>query len=398
MTLMTLLLFGAGWAHGQAIPDPCTQRNQTRLSQPWMSVDLWLCLEKVIDDPAAGELGFTALAVSTNNTVYAARPRTGEVYALLDTDSDLLPDTPRLLIDGLTLPSGLAYVDGALYISGGAHLYRLPLHPTRLPLETLVDDLPAEGGFWTGGVAVGGGRVYVGVGAPCDACIFDGDQRGVVLSFALDGSDRQIEARGLRFPADLVYDDGVIWVVDSARDGLAHLPDGDELNRFVPDGLPPHFGFPYCVGSSNTPDVFASDGGFDCTDAAAPVATFPAGSQPIGVAAYTERDFAPALRGELLVALRGAHNRLDLPGYRVARVGLDGGVMSFIPADPSPGSLLTAFTVEQMSYRGSGFWVHHPYDVVVNAWGWMYISYGGHIVALRPREQGCVRAAPCYTG
>ena len=71
---------------------------------------------------------------------------------------------------------------------------------------TLVDDLPSGGGFWTGGIAVGGdGRIYVATGAPCDFCVPDDPARGAVLSFALDGSDRQIVATGLRQPADLAF-------------------------------------------------------------------------------------------------------------------------------------------------------------------------------------------------
>ena len=304
--------------------------------------------------------------------MYAARPLTGEVVALTDSDGDHLPDTQSVVAEGLTLPNGLAYHDGALYISGGSHIYRL--HGSQL--ETLVDDLPSGGGFWTGGIAVAD-RIYVATGAPCDFCVPDDPARGAILSFALDGSDRQVVATGLRAPADLAFLDGVLYVVDSARDGLFDTPDLDEVNR-VTRGA--NFGFPYCVGRDNTPDL----PGFDCAGATPPVVALPTASTPLGIAGY-RGDAIPSLNGKLLLVLYGSFNRLDLRGYYVASADpTTGSLTALMPARPddTPG---TDFTVQQMSYRGSGFFPQRPLDVAVTEAGWVYISIGGgRILALRP--------------
>ncbi|PJF24356.1 MAG: hypothetical protein CUN53_18245, partial [Phototrophicales bacterium] len=209
-------------------------------------------------------------------------------------------------------------------------------------------------------------------------------QRGTVLSVDLEGGDRRIEARGLRFPADLVVMDGAIWVVDSARDGLFDQPDMDELNRFYP-GETPHFGFPGCVGRYNQPDIPSP---IDCANAIPPILTFPTGSRPLGLAVYTGGVLEALGRG-LLVALGGSYNETELRGYRVALVRVDGdenaSAETLMPVDPEPGNPVTAFTIEQINYRGSGLWRSRPYDVAVNAWGWVYISLGGgRILALRP--------------
>lgn len=377
-----LLMLGLFFAHADAQPDlpDCAQRL-TSLSQPWISSASGICLEEVIHDPSLGELAFTSLAVTPDNVLYAARPHAGEVWMLIDSDGDGLPEMPELAASGLTLPNGLAHHDGALYISGGAHLYRL----RDGVLTTLVDDLPSGGGLWTGGVAVYEGRIYIGIGAPCDGCDFDASaQRGAILSVDLEGGDRRIEARGLRFPADLVVMDGAIWVVDSARDGLFDQPDMDELNRFYP-GETPHFGFPGCVGRDNQPDI---PGPIDCANATPPILTFPTGSRPLGLAVYPGGALDALGRG-LLVALGGSYNEIELRGYRVAlvRVDEDGNASAetLMPVDPEPGNPVTAFTIEQINYRGSGLWRSRPYDVAVNAWGWVYISLGsGRILALRP--------------
>lgn len=346
----------------------------TSLSQPWVGTYI-PCLEEVISDPSLGELAFTALAISPDNTLYATRPHAGLVLALDDSNGDYLPDRPRVVAEGLTLPNGLDYHDGALYITGGANLYRL----RDGDLETLVDDLPTGTGFWTGGVAVGDGRIYVSTGAPCDACAFDEGEAGAILSFDMEGGSRQLVASGLRQPADLTFHNARLYAVDSARDGLFDTPDLDEINLVDPGAF---FGFPYCVGA-NIPDL----PGGDCADALPPLVSLPTGSTPLGIAAY-ESDTIPELQGKLLVALGGSYNRAELRGYALAAVTPDDGVFRVImPEDPAPER--SNFTVDQMNYRGSGFYPHRPFDVTVNDWGWVYISVGGgRILAFRPQAPG----------
>jgi glucose/arabinose dehydrogenase len=354
------------------VPSECLSRATGR-EEPWIKAGS-ACLEEVINDPSAGELAFTALAVAPDGTLYAARPLAGEVLALTDTNGDLLPDTPQIVAEGLTLPNGLDYYDGALYISGGARVYRLQGGE----LETLVDDLPSgDGGFWTGGIAVSDGRIYVATGAPCDFCAPDDSARGAILSYALDGTDRQIVATGLRQPADLAFQRSDLYVLDSARDGLFDTPDLDELNR-VEQGA--NFGFPYCVGSTNTPDM---PGDFDCANATPPLVAFPTASTPLGIAAY-RGETIPALEGKLLVVLNGSYNDLSLRGYWVAIVDpVARTIESLMPTRPDA-FVGSDFTVEQMNYRGSGFFPHRPLDVAVTEQGWVYISVGGgRILALR---------------
>ncbi|PJF25216.1 MAG: hypothetical protein CUN53_13910, partial [Phototrophicales bacterium] len=164
------LMIGLFIRYADAQPDlPVCAQRPTSLSQPWISSASGICLEEVIHEPSLGELAFTSLAVTPDNVLYAARPHAGEVWMLTDRDGDGLPETPELAASGLTLPNGLAHYDGALYISGGAHLYRL----RDGILTTLADGLPSGSGLWTGGLAVYQGRIYIGIGAPCDGCNFD---------------------------------------------------------------------------------------------------------------------------------------------------------------------------------------------------------------------------------
>lgn len=362
--------------YAQAPLPPCDQRP-THVDPPWVNSEHW-CLELVIADESGGELAFTALAAAPDGTLYAARPLAGAVYALRDADGDGLPDTPALAADGLTLPNGLAYAGGALYITGGPHLYRL----RGGQLVMLVDDLPSGAGFWTGGVAVGDdGRLYVAIGAPCDRCQPDDPAQGAILSFAPDGSDRHIVAQGLRHPADVAFLNGELWTLDTARDGLFAEPDLDELNRVTPGA---HFGWPYCLGAGNRPDGETT---VDCQTAAPPALTFPTHSAPVGLAAYTSSTF-PLITNSLLVALNGSNNQAELRGYALAVVTFDGQdapqpARIIIPEGTPP--VASRLPLQQVHYQGSGFWPRRPFDVAVSPQGWIYVSVGGgRIYALRP--------------
>src|SRR5690606_18984266 len=138
-----LLLFIATPVLAQELP-PCFERPQYR-DPPWVYGHLH-CLENVYVEPDGAELAITALTAAPDGTLYAARPLDGQVIALADSDGDLLPDSPQVVIDGLTLPNGLAYVGDALYIAGGPHLYRY----ADGTLDMLVDDLPVGPGGWAG--------------------------------------------------------------------------------------------------------------------------------------------------------------------------------------------------------------------------------------------------------
>jgi glucose/arabinose dehydrogenase len=358
---------------------PCPDRPHS-INQPWVDGSLY-CLEEAVPNGDAGELSFTALAASPDGTLYAARPRFGEVLALTDTDNDRLPDTPRVVASELTLPNGLTYYRDALYISGGSHVYRL----VGDTLEILVDDLPSGAGFWTGGLTVGPDeRLYVATGAPCDFCVPSNTGRGAILSFALDGSDRRIIARGLRQPSDLAFIRETLWTVDTARDSLFDSPDLDELNRVTPGA---HFGFPYCIGYDNLTDLMSAE--FDCMNATAPALAFPTHSTPLGIAAYTSDTF-PWLTGKLLVVLGGSYNQGTIRGFSVVTVsfGEAGDPVSYeemIPyVDRHPG--YQGPNEQEIHYNGPGFWPHRPLDAAVSAEGWVYISVaGGRILALRPR-------------
>lgn len=376
LILLSLLWLLAGTAGAQELP-----RCMDRPTQLWLlRIDpgRW-CVERVTAETAAGPFPFTAMAFTPDGRLYVTRPQAGQVLLLQDSSGDGLQDRVQVVAQGLHFPNGITYHEGALYISGGPFIYRMTAGPPH-DITVLVDDLPQGGSFGTGGLAVGpDGRLYLAQGAPCDACEPEDPARGAVLSFTLDGQDRQIVAQGLRNPAAVAFLQGELWTLDTARDGLAERPMLDELNHVRPGA---HYGWPYCVGPQNSPDL---PGRFDCAQALGPAVSFPTHSHPLALTAYTGPAF-PDLQGRLLVVLSGSVSQFELRGYLLVAVDAAAGqVEDLLPAPHS----MAREGVNALSfmYRGAGLWPQRPYAVAVSPEGWIYVSVsGGQIIALRPHS------------
>jgi glucose/arabinose dehydrogenase len=352
---------------------PCFWRP-TSLDRPWIGPET-PCLEEVTPAGDAGELAYTALAAAPDGTLYAARPLAGEVHALRDQDGDGLPETPELAASGLTRPNGLAWYDGALYIAAGPEIAVL----RNGELSTLTEDLPFRSGTWTGGIAAGAlasgePRLYVGIGAACDTCESGDEARGAIWSYALDGTDRRVEATGLRHPADLTILDGQLWLTDSAPASAFDTPDLDEVNVLRTGA---DYGFPHCLGTA-----FGV-----CEGSVAPVAVLPTGSRPLGIAGYSSA-VLPAYTGSLLVALAGSSGQFELRGYALAQVQPESGETTIRIPRTTSSEGIDAAGVLDLNYRTVGFYPARPYDVAVSEQGWIYISLShGRILAIRPQSE-----------
>ncbi|MCY4146309.1 MAG: PQQ-dependent sugar dehydrogenase [Chloroflexi bacterium] len=364
-------------AQGIDLPK-CASRPTAHLHFLYVDTARW-CVERVIDAPQIEPYAFTALAVAADGSLFAARPLAGSVMRIYDSDGDQLPDAMETYADGLSLPNGLAVHAGALYVAGGARIERIDEGGAA---QTLVDDLPAGTGFWTGGLAIGADeRLYVAVGAPCNRCEYDDPERGAILSMNLDGDDRRVVASGFRQPADLAFFRGSLWTLDSAPLGMAGGV--DELNRVHAGGW---YGFPDCLGEA------------DCADAQPPVMTFAAGAAPSSLAAYPH-DIQPGARDTLLLVLSGAPSVVDIVGYKVIMISFDetdeplgaaivapyvweSGRQAWLPYQ---GDALRFRKFAHINELGFGFFPQQPLAVAVNEYGWIYLSMtGGQIIALRP--------------
>ncbi len=394
--LALLMLASAAAAYAQVPQLPLCGRRPTVIRGELVTDSLRWCPEAVIHQPDIEPYSFTALAVAPDGTLYATRPRTGQVMRIHDSDGDHLPDTISDFVSGLDRPHGLVYHEGALYIAGGAQITRAAADGA---LTTIAADLPAGSGFWTGGLEIADdGRLYVAIGAPCNNCAFDAPGRGAILSMALDGSDIQLVASGFRQPADIAFFRGALWTLDSAprppqRAGL------DELNRVISGGW---YGFPQCLGA-DTVNIAGERG---CADSIPPAMLFGSGAVPSSLEAYPHATL-PGTEDTLLVALSGDPSQTDIVGYKVIMVHFDAadqplGASVLLPyrresnrAAYLPNSADGLFWQDLIYVNevGLGIYPQQPLALAVSPQGWIYISLtGGRIIALRPRDQTHVPA------
>lgn len=364
-----------------ALPTLAQENVSDCSTRSTQSLDFYIridfCLETVLVDDSAGELGFTALAIGEDGTLYVTRPLLGQVLALTDANGDGLPESPRLLIEGLDTPNALTFYDGTLYIVAGASVLAWRDGQT----ETLIDDLPRSG-IWHGGILAHEGTLYIGISAACGTC--DNPERGLILAYDLRDSTRRVFARGFRQPYALGVFRGDVWAGDIApRDTLGEMG-LDELNRLKEGG---DYGFPRCVGVTG-----------DCAGTIAPVYRLPAQVQPFALFEYTGVAF-PQWQGTFLV-LMGGTPTTSLPlGFQIVAIREQADAPpvfhSLAPASDEVWIVNDARYQDDigwthrdgrtMSLQGVGLYPHHPYSLIQSPEGWLYLSVGGGaIYALRP--------------
>lgn len=226
---------------------------------------------------------------------------------------------------GLLVPAGVAYRDGALYVSAISRIVRLDGIDERLanpPAPALVTDkLPEERHHGAKYIAFGpDGLLYVAVGAPCNVCE-PSPAHGLIQRMKPDGSAVEVIARGVRNSVGFDWSpvDRALWFSDNGRDMLGDDVPSDEINRLQQPGQ--HFGFPYChQGDVADPQFGAAR---PCAEFAAPAAKPGAHVATLGVRFYAGTQFPPEYRGNLFVAEHGSWNRSVKSGYQVVRVVVD---------------------------------------------------------------------------
>jgi glucose/arabinose dehydrogenase len=266
------------------------------------------------------------MALGAKGTLFVGSMGAGRVYAV--TLARGASAQVRTIASGLELPVGVAYRDGALYISAVSRILRLDDIENRLdhppPPVVVSDRFPRETTHGWKFIAFGpDGKLYVPVGAPCNICEPEPDRYAIMARMNADGSGFEVYARGLRNSVGFDWDPATreLWFTDNGRDMLGDELPSDELNHAPRAGL--HFGFPFCH-QGDTPDPeFGKKR--PCAEFTPPVVRLGPHVASLGMRFYAGAQFPERYRNAIFIAEHGSWNRSRKIGYRVAVVRVEGG-------------------------------------------------------------------------
>ncbi len=268
-----------------------------------------------------------SLTLGEQGTVFVSTRRDGRVYAVTPSESG--PPTVTTIAEGLRMPNGIAFRDGALYVAENHRIIRFDdieanLESVPEPV-VIIDTLLRERHHGWRYVDFGpDGKLYIALGAPCNVCERDGSAN--ISRMDPDGSNQEIYADGVRNSVGFTWhpQTGEMWFTDNGRDMLGDdIPPG-ELNHAPIAGL--HFGFPYCHGTDVPDPEFGERRG--CNEFEAPAQELGPHVAPLGVIFYTGQMFPAEYRNQALIAEHGSWNRSRKIGYRVSLVRMEDGVPS----------------------------------------------------------------------
>jgi glucose/arabinose dehydrogenase len=261
-----------------------------------------------------------AMALGEKGTLFVGSRKEGRVYALVDENGDHKADKIYTLAKGLDLPVGVAYRNGALYVSSVDRILRfddIEHHLSDPPKPVVITDkLPSDKHHGWKYLAFGpDGKLYVAVGVPCNICQVDYARHGHIARMNPDGSGYEVVARGIRNSVGFDWDPSSkqLWFTDNGRDWLGDDQPPDELNHAPKDGL--HFGYPYCHGKDISDPEFGKE--HECSEFRAPALELGPHVASLGMRFYTGSMFPSEYQGRIFIAEHGSWNRSKKIGYRI---------------------------------------------------------------------------------
>ena len=268
-----------------------------------------------------------SLELSPSGVLFVGTSRSGKVYAVVDRNRDNKADHVYTIAEGLYMPNGVAFRNGALYVAEVNQILRFDDVESRLddPPQPVVvyDKLPSERHHGWKFIDFGPeGKLYLPVGAPCNVCD-RGDPFASVLRMDPDGTDVEVYARGVRNSVGLSWhpETGELWFTDNGRDSMGDDRPPCELNHAPRPGM--HFGFPYVHGNDILDPLFGS--GHSAAEFTPPAQTLGPHVAPLGLEFYTGSMFPAKYKNQIFIAEHGSWNRSEKIGYRVVVVRLDSG-------------------------------------------------------------------------
>ena len=269
-----------------------------------------------------------SMVLSKNGTLFVGNRSEDNVYAVQDTNGDMVGDKVYVIDKDLKMPNGVALKDGDLYVAEVSRILKYENIEANLdnPPEPVIvfDGYPTETHHGWKYIAFGpDGMLYVPVGAPCNICYRDDNPIYTSITrIDVSNPKPEIVATGIRNTVGFDWDPktGNLWFTDNGRDMMGDDIPPCELN-VVTEGNQ-HFGYPFCHGSNVLDPEFGS--GKSCADYIAPALNFIAHTAPLGMNFYEGAMFPGSYNNKIFVAQHGSWNRSKKSGYVVMAIDHDG--------------------------------------------------------------------------
>ena len=224
--------------------------------------------------------------------------------------------------DGLSVPNGVAFRDGALYIAEVSRILKIEnveSSPGAKP-EVVYDKLPRDAHHGWKFIRFGpDGRLYIPIGAPCNVC--DREGYGLIGFLDLKTKAFEVHSKGVRNSVGFDWHPVTreLWFTDNGRDWLGDELPADELNHAPRAGM--HFGFPYChQGDLPDPEFGRTR---KCAEFTPPVQKLGPHVAALGMRFYTGAMFPAEYRNQVFIAEHGSWNRSKKIGYRISLVKIE---------------------------------------------------------------------------
>lgn len=293
---------------------------------------------------ASGIEDARSLALGDKGTIFVGNREKDKVWAVRDDNGDGVADKKWVIAEGLTMPNGVAFREGSLYVAEVSRILRFPNIESSLENppqpEVIYDQYPTDRHHGWKYIAFGpDGKLYVPVGAPCNICMSENEIYATITRLDPKGGEPEIYAHGVRNSVGFDWhpQSGALWFTDNGGDNLGVLmanagkmqeaqaqdfTDNNppcELNAAPKEGM--HFGYPHCHAGEIVDPQFGKEG--DCGKYEQPAQKLGAHVAPLGMKFYTGKQFPEEYRNQVLIAEHGSWNRSKKSGYRLMKVTLD---------------------------------------------------------------------------
>lgn len=269
-----------------------------------------------------------SMVLSPNGILYVGTRSAGNVYALIDKNQDYKVDEVYTIASGLNMPNGVDIKNGDLFVAEVSRVIKFSdidnNYKNNSTYTVVKDDFPVDKSHGWKFIKFGpDGKLYVPIGAPCNICLRDDDERyASITRMNDDGSESEVFAHGIRNTVGFDWHPATneLWFTDNGRDMLGDNIPPDELNCAPVKGL--HFGYPFLHGKNILDPEFGSQG--DTSLYTKPVQELGPHVAALGMEFYTRQMFPSEYQNQIFIAEHGSWNRSQKIGYRISLVRLNG--------------------------------------------------------------------------